>query len=210
MILGIDHLALNTIDPDSIHLELDHKGYKCVFTENDILNHPEKKPFLHEFRSKHDIALYKHGKDRLAVEVTRHGDKYFNNSEIFLADNVLTVKVPEDKINKEIQFWIEYLKFKEIDAQTYKFTSVFPQWSCELKFEVAGVVKNESKLDDNGYTCLAFITNNINNDLKNIKGYGIGHMTTVFNLTVNKQDLSIALFRTPAGLICEFIQIIRN
>ena len=63
------------------------------------------------------------------------------------------------------------------------------------------------RLDSDGYTCCAFLTNNLEEDLAQAKLMGAQDSLRPFQLELNKQYLDVVMFRTPGGAICELIQI---
>lgn len=75
MILGVDHLAVSCDDIASAAAGLNGAGYDTAFIEPDLTNADEKRAFLHQFESRHGIALCRH-RLGISIEWTCHGTLY--------------------------------------------------------------------------------------------------------------------------------------
>ncbi|MEE2924508.1 MAG: hypothetical protein VX619_06975 [bacterium] len=81
MILGLDHIALNTIDLSSTEKELINLGYSSRFCELDLLNDTNKIPFLWHYEKRHHINLL-HAVGCTPIEITVHHTHTANSSEL--------------------------------------------------------------------------------------------------------------------------------
>lgn len=72
MILGVDHIAIETKHFDKALACLEEIGFDAAFVERDLPNPVEKRPFLAEYKPTHSIALFKR-KGSVAIELTYHG-----------------------------------------------------------------------------------------------------------------------------------------
>jgi len=72
MILGVDHVALSCGDLAAAVGRLEGAGFRTRFIERDVPNRPAKRPFLRDYRPRHDLA-YCESPAGVAVELTRHG-----------------------------------------------------------------------------------------------------------------------------------------
>ena len=62
-------------------------------------------------------------------------------------------------------------------------------------------------LDSQGHTCIAFLTKNIEEDMKRMMINGAFDFCGPFKLNVNKKELKIILARSIGGALIELIQI---
>ncbi len=69
-----------------------------------------------------------------------------------------------------------------------------------------GAGRPEATLDVPGFPCLAFLSRLRDGTMAEVAARGGRDVTTPFSLAVNGRALTIALFRSPGGLLCELIQ----
>lgn len=74
MILGVDHLALSTIDLEQDCLHLEVAGVRPKFLQRAIPNSPLKREFLAAYEPLHSIAFCP-AKAGVAIELTQHGER---------------------------------------------------------------------------------------------------------------------------------------
>lgn len=204
MILGIAHLAHSVTDIDQGKKNLEVRGFDCVFLERNARNHLAKKHLLKNYQSTHDICLLRNSSLNIAIEIINHGlvcDNSRGNYE--LKDGF--IELATSNLDREKTFWLEVFGFKEKDEKILTFSSTIPSWSCMIK-----LVENHqigfNTLDSRGYPCMAFFTNNLYQDIRKAKVKGGYDFTEIFEFNINNRNLSIAMFRTPGGAICELIQ----
>ncbi len=204
MILGIDHLALSVENTDAVANQLEADGFTCAFMEYGVVNSAEKKMLLDHYQPTHDIGVYKPKKGGVSLEITNHG-KIADNDAPYLCHGD-TIELFTSDIQAEKNFFKKVFRFKELDGHTLKYTSPVPSWSATVKItEKLNIKKN--MLDSKGHACLAFLTNNLEQDIQAAVTAGAKDITNSFKLFLNGRNLEVAMFRTPTGAICELIQI---
>lgn len=203
MILGIDHLALSVSSTEKAKNELEKDGFICSFMEYNVENNAAKKKLLRHYQSTHDIGFFRPTNGGVPVEITNHG---------FIADTFAPyqylsqyIEIKTSNIQEDIIFWKKVFKFKQEDS-VLKFNSMVPSWSCAVKF-LEDKKSPPAMLDSKGYSCLAFLTSNIEDDTQLAKETGAFDFITPMSLKVNQRQLKVIMFRTPGGAICELIQI---
>lgn len=207
MILGIDHLALSVDATEKAKNELEEAGFICSFMEYNIANHAAKKNLLTHYQSTHDIGFFRPKNSGISIEITNHGSIADTFAPYHYSSHYIELKTSH--MQKDIEFWKKVFQFKQEKEDTLKFNSLIPNWSCAVKFSED---KNFhlAALDSKGYSCLAFLTNNIENDTKIAKDAGGYDFITPISIRVNQRHLNIIMFRTPGGAICELIQIMKQ
>ncbi|MBU0729454.1 MAG: hypothetical protein KKE17_07590 [Proteobacteria bacterium] len=205
MIIGFDHIALTTTDLFASRDTLLAKGYKCLFLEHALPNDAQKAKLLSHYREVHDIAYFSPvAGTGIVIEVIDHGSEEVGTCGPFsLEDDLLLLRT--DNVNNEKDFWNKVLRFEPGCNETMKLTSPVPGWSVRIKF-IKGTNIQNCMLDSPGFTCAAFYTNNICVDIDKVKISGGWDIVDPFDFTVNGKFLKIAMFRTPGGALCEFIQ----
>lgn len=203
MIIGFDHLAMNTNNSLSTIADLESRGYQKSFVEFEIDNPIEKSIHLTHYQPKHDLGQFKHPHTHLTIEFTNHGAFADQGTPFEL--NATTIQIKTNKILEDEQILLQSLKFQKISEREFKLTRPFPQWNCQIELIHEASVKR-SMLDSKGYSCLAFICNNIENDLIVAEQNGATSLTSIFALSVNQKKLRIAMFRLPGGALIELIQ----
>lgn len=205
MILGVDHLALNVIDTDKANDDLISQDFQCVFIERDVPNNIAKIPLLKTYQAKHDLGVFRPKGGGVPVEITNHGPSFPGTEGPFsYKGGYIELRTPN--VNKEKEFWLGEMGFMLGDDNSMQLRRPVPNWSCTLQLIEDSTIMPYT-LDSMGYTCLAFTARNINDLLVRIVSGGGKDATRVFESKVNGREMDIAMFRTPAGAICELIEI---
>ncbi|MBH10771.1 MAG: hypothetical protein CMG74_10560 [Candidatus Marinimicrobia bacterium] len=206
MILGIDHIAINTSDIENFGSNLLEKNYNCSFSQT-IPNSIYKKPLLKTYSKLHKIAYFESLEKRFPIELTEHGnDLPFEKTPISFNKNQITIKVSD--IDREIFFWANLLKVNVKQSNNIVFKSIMSNRSFDLNFEP--IKKNiPYTLDTDGCTCIALITNNIEKNIDSINQTKLCSVVGPWKSEVNSKKLLIAMFKTKNGIIGELIQMER-
>ena len=206
MILGIDHVAINTRNInefEAIHLKYD---YKCLFKEK-IFNNVNKNTFLKEYSEYHSIAYYESQKNCFPIELTKHGnDIPHKETPISFEENIITIKVED--VDKEKSFWANLLGLDKPKAENISFNSILPKRNFHLN--IIPVEKNiPYTLDTEGCTCIALLTKNIDKTLSSMHNNVSCKLIGPWKSEVNNNKLIIAMFKTDGQIIVELIQLER-
>jgi len=209
MIIGVDHIALNVSDAemDAMRKHLVHEGFRCVFWEDNVPNHPEKKIFLSHYQPTHSLGLFSSNQGGVSLEITNHGS--IAEPEAAFHYHEVCIELLTPNLELERSFWKNAFAFQDFDSDSLMYTSFVPNWSCRLKL-IEKKNMGSYTLDSDGYTCCALLTNNLEGDLAQAQLMGAQGSMRPFKLELNKQHLDVVMFRTPGGAICELIQINRE
>lgn len=205
MILGFAHLAINSSNLSDDEIFWSAKGYSCIVTHSKVANHQSKKAFCENYQVLHDIVLLR-GKNLWPLELTYHGTTSAENSQLFWSDGVIIVKIPE--LKKFQSFLAKGLGFKFLKDNYVALDALIPGWSCLIK-----LIEEDTKpvlLDATGGTCLAFYSNNLEEDIMNLLALGATDCSGVFDLELRERKVSIAMMRMPGGPLLELIKIERS
>ena len=207
MILGIDHIAINTSDIDNFNKKILKKRYQKTFAE-EIINSEMKRPFLKNYSKLHKISYHESLGKYFPIELTQHGNDLINKeTPISFNKNVIILKVKD--ITHEKLFWNNLLGIEESKSKTIYFNSILSKRSFHLKLKL--VEKNISyTLDTEGNTCIALITKNLNQSLEKINNFEFSEIIGPWKGRVNNKKLRIAMFKTKNNIIGELIQMERN
>lgn len=202
MILGFAHLGINTSNIEETQRSFIDSDY---IEENSFIglkNHINKKPFLKKYNNRHDIKILKNN-NRLTVEITNHGEIHGLNNQLELSNDKTSIilSVPDLKLPKKIL--TEGLGFKE-EKNRYFLESLIPSWSCNIVLMQKD--SQETMLDNEGPSCLAFYVRNIQETLNTLVLCGAINYSAVFCLTTN-MSLKIAMLRVPGGPVLELIEV---
>lgn len=234
MILDIDHIALSSSDFSNDVEIFSLLDYELKFTEYKIKNLIIKKKFMKFFSLYHDLCLLK-SKSNINIELLHHQqinkkngfiipifdfpkklynvkklDLKFKNFDIEYVlnesiNNFIFNKfyVNSSNIEESGIFWSK-LGFNKIKQNQYVFESIFSSKRYELflKFDSS---KQDYFLDDSGCNCVAFLTNSIHNEKKNLE---INYETSeIKTLCINKNEIDIFFVKGPSNELVEIISI---
>ena len=234
MILDIDHIALSSSDFLNDVEIFSGFDYKLEFKENKIKNLIIKKKFMKNFSLNHDLCLLK-SKSNINIELLHHEQTNkkngfivpifefpkklydieklhlkFKNSHIqYVLDESINnfifnkFYVNSSNIEDSTIFWNK-LGFKKMMQNQYVFKSIFSSKRYELFLNFTSS-KQDYFLDDNGCNCIAFLTNSIHNEKKNLEtNYETSEIQT---LHINKKDIEIFFVKGPSNELVEIISI---
>ena len=207
MILGIDHIAINTRNINIYEKILLNDSYKCLF-KDEIFNNGNKKVFLKEYSEYHSIAYYESLNNYFPIELTEHGNDILKKeTPISSEHNSINIKVED--IDDEKSLWAELLGLDKPKSNNILFNSLLPKRDFHLNF--IQVKKNISyTLDTVGCTCIALLTNNLDKTILSMNSNESTKFVGPWISEVNNRKLKIAMFKTIGGIIVELIQVERK
>ena len=147
-----------------------------------------------------------------AVETTwGNGRAFFcQSSDTPSTLNTLVLETPD--VKSEAAFWISALGFRMVseadDWCLLETSTPVAAWSGRLILKQSDTVST-GPMDSQGFTCLALVSNDIDNDLTTAYEHGGTSYDCRFEVSVNTRPLIVALFRTPNGALVEFIQNVK-
>lgn len=205
MILGFCHISYSVCDINEALEIFTAQGYNTVFYADGIENNISKKKLLQRYELQHTIVLM-NAKSALPVELTQHSKVYAEGKgNLSLDSNHIELRTTNK--NAETKFFTDVLRFKDQKNLVVN-SSPVPGWSVRIK-----IVEDKSTethfLDSRGHTCIAFYTNDLEQDLSKCLYNNVDDVTDIFILRPVSKMLKIAMFRTPGGTILELIEVIK-
>ncbi len=215
MIIEIDHIAFASKDPEAEMNWFLERGYTLAFYERSLPNLEIKRPLMRQYCERQDLALLT-SKTNVSVELVRH-DSVANTQAAYMPvqiehhtpkDFVFTAcSVQSTDLQASDAFWALFgFQIRESSENTHRlvYESAF-----QKKFSLV-VEKGDGRatfLDDSGYPCLAFISNNAAEERKRFASVGI-RVTEIQKTTINKKTLEIFFAIGPQHEMVEIIGII--
>jgi hypothetical protein len=199
MIIGLDHITLNT---NSLINETEYfkkRDYKIFFKQN-IKNHKNKFNFLRQENKYHKTIFLKKKKNN-SIELTKYKLNHNQVKNLTLKDNLFTCLIKN--LDKEKKFLKNILNFNIIENYAYLKT-----FSKELSFKVKLKKINKNHitfLDDIGFVCICLISTDIQRVIKDCRKNNL-LVSKKFFLNVNQKKLKICLIKSPNNLLYEIIE----
>ncbi|MBN1689174.1 MAG: hypothetical protein JW893_08745 [Candidatus Omnitrophica bacterium] len=144
----------------------------------------------------------------LPSPITKKQEKVVKNA------TVRAVLVPVVDLERSNTFWekgigVRRINDGHVDGRGWvhlAWKSLIPRWSLEII-----LFETESKsvplcLDDSGFTCIAFLSNNIIQDRARLLEYGALEASESSEHLINKKRLWITIARGPSGELIELIE----
>jgi hypothetical protein len=94
------------------------------------------------------------------------------------------------------------LRVRDVGSECAFMSRAFPCASTANQIEMP-------PLDVEGFSCLAFYSNDLAEDTRRLLDLGAHDSTEQFGITVNRRDLSIVMLRSPGGVILELVKVNR-
>jgi hypothetical protein len=132
--------------------------------------------------------------------------------------SIQAVMLPVADLRAAERFWAKGLRCHLIDRGTgtgrpwlrMRVNSPIAAWSLNLIISEEAPINHPPSFDDDGFTCLALLTNRLEADCEASLASGAIPVTGVFNIEVEGKSLDIAILRGPNKELIELIQFQRN
>ena len=144
-----------------------------------------------------------------------HTSFWCSQNSTLTAPRVSAILLDVPDIDASLSFWREGMGFavdetgpppQDGPMVRLAFRSMLDCWSVSLFLVQSGRPPTPSFLDDAGFSCMALISNHIEEDLASALKAGGGDASPVFEADINGRSLRLAVFRGPAGEPVELIQ----
>lgn len=131
---------------------------------------------------------------------------------------VCAIAFPVSRLKDSADFWVQGLGARTVGSgktalgtewQSLKISSPIPSWTADILLHRHEGMR-KPMLDDNGFPCLAFLSNHLETDLRRLAQHGAREVTPVFALQTNRKSLNIALCRGPGDELIELIEFKKN
>lgn len=132
--------------------------------------------------------------------------------------SVQAVMLPVADLPAAERFWTKGLRCRLLDRGTetgrswsrMRVNSLVAAWSLDVIMSEEAPLEHPPSLDDDGFTCLALLSNRLEADCEaGVASGGLG-ATGVFQIQVGGKPLDIAFVRGPNKELIELIQFQRN
>ena len=139
---------------------------------------------------------------------------------VWITDDVKTgisavvLRVPSCGVARD--FWSSALRFRcEAEGQDQagkrwsrlSFVSPVPQWCLTVVCWAAALERHSARLDAPGFNCVAFLSNNIEEDAIRLTSSGAVKSSGIFSTHVNGSNLRVCVAEGPQGELVELIQV---
>lgn len=205
MILGFSHVAINTDNVRARISELEKKDFTLIESYVSLPSHPSKTALLNRETKNHDIHLLS-GPYNIEV-VSHHNGARVANSRYSLQSN--HIEVQTNCFESEKLFFQNALGFEEMSPRLLTLSSKFSTLSVSIRLETSSQNLGISYLDDEGVTCMAFLTTNLDQDIEVLIAEGATYITEKFDMVIGKRRFLVAMGRSPSGLIFELLSVLR-
>ena len=132
--------------------------------------------------------------------------------------SILAVMIPVVDLPAAERFWTKGLRCSLVDRGIatgrswlrVRVNSLVAAWSLDVILSEEAPLEHQPSLDDDGFTCLALLSNKLEADCEASVASGGPAATGVFQIEVAGKPLDIAFIRGPSKEIIELIQFQRN
>ena len=207
MILGFAHLTYSTDRIDQIIKGLQQEGFLLTSIHRMVPSSVAKWPLMARPARMHDLALMQ---GPLALEIVSHDTGSVESSVTLgcdVASRTINLRVRDTCIEREFMSRALPCKSKDHSIEVY---GAFPGWSVSLKIAEDLSAPLLPPLDVEGFSCLAFYSNNPVKDCQRLVALGARHPTEEFAITLDRRDLSIVMLRSPGGVVIELVKVNRQ
>lgn len=130
---------------------------------------------------------------------------------------IRSVEVPVMNVEQSFLFWTKGLGAREdlrsldppVRARRLRWQSPISRWSLELILRETKIPTAQRCLDDAGFPCLAFLTNDAAADRSRLMELGVSQASEPSRHRVNGKSLMISFLRGPSGELVELIEVLQ-
>jgi hypothetical protein len=182
-------------------------GYALQSVHRDIASDPAKWSLMARPAMTHDLALMR---GTPAIEVVCHDTGCIGGSAVldFEAGAGL-VQLRVRDLDLERGFFAQSLPCN-VTGDVIEIRGAFPAWSMNLKLVADAAAPVLPLLDVDGFSCLAFYSNNVGEDCQRLVALGARDATEEFEIELDGRNMSIVMLRSPGGAILELVKVNRR
>ena len=201
MIIKFDHISYSCGMEDKKEVfERFARQYEVLFEEINLRNISGKQKLFYEKHQYHDLVMFD-SKENFPVELTVYDRCRTKEPGLALENNKIVIKTAD---RKETGFFFEKMGFVP-QGNVMVLKTVLNKQKVVLQIEETENEYNQ-KLDNYGFSSLAFWSNNVEKERKKLKELGYG-VTLIEELVVNQKKLYICFVVGKQGEIVELIGI---
>ena len=207
MILGFSHLTFGTRNFDQAMRNFQSMGFVPTSIYRSVRSAPAKWPLMTQPAQKHDLALLKRS---LTVEIVSHDTGSVDRPPVLDFDSTAgDIMLRVQDARRELDFLEKVLPCTRA-GDRIAIHGAFPTWSARLRLVEDRSGPHSQPLDIEGYSSLAFYSNNIEEDVRCFVELGAGNATEEFFVELNGRRIGVAMLRSPGGVILELLRINRQ
>jgi hypothetical protein len=207
VILGFAHLTLSTRQLErSIEL-FQTAGFVLKETYHSVPSSAAKWPLMAHKASRHTLVLLN---GRVPIEIVSHDTGSVDSPGMLAFDpGGGTITLRSSDVARDGAFIAKSLPCA-ITADGIRFHGVLPAWSAQIQLVEDETAPCAQPLDIEGYSCLAFYSTSISEDVERLVGLGAENATEEFAVELNNRRVGVAMMRSPGGAIIELIKVSRR
>jgi hypothetical protein len=207
LILGFAHLTLSTRRLER-SIELFRKaGFVLKETHRTIPSSAAKWPLMAYKASCHTLVLLK---GRVPIEIVSHDTGSVDSAGMLafdLGDGTVTLRSSD--VERDRAFISKSLPCTTA-SDGVRFQGLLPAWNAQIQLVEDKTAPRVQPLDIEGYSCLAFYSTSISDDVQRLVGLGAENATEEFAVELNNRKIGVAMMRSPGGAIIELIKVSRR
>ncbi len=205
MIVKFDHIAYSCSKTELATVVPSFKDYSVAFSD-EVANLELKKELMHYYIDNHKlIFLEPCSPEKLPIEITCYETVSSNAKTAIEYDFGHTLKIRTPDINHSSEL-LEALGFK-FKNEHFEYSSLFPPKTVKIEL-IKEPVKVDWSLDNHGYCCLAFMSNNAYKEHEKLSKQF--RCTEVDTLIVNGKQLNLFFVKGSCGELIEIFSIDRK
>jgi hypothetical protein len=207
VILGFAHLTRSVGRIDDVVAQTQGMGFELKSLARSVPSSPAKWPLLAHRATLHDLAFMQ---GCLALEIIGHDTGSVQGPAVLAlnAENGLIMLRVRD-VSAECEFMSHAFPCTS-NADEIEICGAFPAWSARLRVVEDASAPILPPLDVEGFSCLAFYSNSLTEDIRRLLALGARDATDQFGITVNGRDMSVVMLRSPGGAILELVKVNRQ
>ena len=207
MIIKFDHIALTCKISEWKEVSGKLQGYMPLFAEENVPNLSLKAALMSAWHENHVISLLV-SNEGLPIEITAYDTVAKGPQKYLLAEDSIIVRT---KALRDSMAFYEDLGFRTLSETEMEKSFLIAPSKLHLQFEEEKEAEESPQqhlpyLDQAGYSCLAFVTNNAEKERTNLIRKGV-QVTEVDELPLGQKTMKIFFVYNLLGDVCELIEV---
>lgn len=207
MIIKFDHIALTCKISEWKEVSGKLQGYMPLFAEENVPNLSLKAALMSTWHENHVISLLV-SNEGLPIEITAYDTVAKGPQKYLLAEDLIIVRT---KALRDSMAFYEALGFRTLSETEMEKSFLIAPSKLHLQFEEEkeaeeSPLRHLPYLDQAGYCCLAFVTNNAEKERTNLIRKGV-QVTEVDELPLGQKIMKLFFAYNLLGDVCELIEV---
>jgi hypothetical protein len=203
MILGFAHIVFSAPEMESAIEYWLKKGWSLIERHDNVVSSREKWKYTCGDPTEHDIALLQ-GAPK--IEILRHNvGMCKSKSRMKIYDGYISLEVVN--IVNEVTFFVDALGFTAENNYELSLARAVRSWNLNIKLFQSCETLEDGMFNLAGLSCLAFMSNNLNEDQERLALNGARDITNIFEVVLGEKGIKVLLCRTPGGNLIELYEV---